>query len=172
MKPPLLPEEALHRVHTVAARDGRTLLWISGFFAVITALSGDKLGALAGVLAAGAGAIELHGVRLLEAAETRAMRWLVASQLLLMAVILAYVTLRISEANTVDVHTLINENVRKTLSESQMTETEFAKTVHQFWIGFYVLVGIVGAGYQLRLAIFYWTRHSAVKTALLSSTNE
>jgi hypothetical protein len=95
MQPPLLPEETLIRVYRLARRDGLSVLMIAGAFALLTAAMGDRTGTAIGLLVSAAGAVELHGAHLLREGETRAMRWLIASQFYLMAVILAYCALRL-----------------------------------------------------------------------------
>jgi len=52
--PPLLPEETLLRVLRVARLDGLSVLVIAGVFALISALAGDGVGAVVGLLVAGA----------------------------------------------------------------------------------------------------------------------
>ena len=92
--PPLLPEETLIRVLRVARLDGLSVLVISGVFALVSALAGDGLGAVVGLLVAGAGAVELHGATLLEHGEPRGIDWLTGSQGFLLATIALYCALR------------------------------------------------------------------------------
>jgi len=94
MKPPILPAETLRRVTRIARFDGLSVLIVAGGFALLSAASKDISGAVIGLLIAAAGAIELHGVALLRVGRD-GMRWLVSSQLYLMAVILAYAGFRL-----------------------------------------------------------------------------
>src|SRR5262249_17978142 len=93
--PPLLPQETLLRVLRVARFDGTGALILGGTFALMMASEHDFPFAAIGLLAAGAGAIELHGAALLKQGESRGMSWLVASQPYLLLVILAYCALRL-----------------------------------------------------------------------------
>ena len=58
---------------------------------------GDSSGALVGLITAGAGAIELHGAGLLQAGESRGLRWLIGSQLFLLVAIMGYCALRLQQ---------------------------------------------------------------------------
>jgi hypothetical protein len=78
-------------VSRIAVLDGGVLVFIAGGFALLSASQRDWLGAGVGGLAAGAGLLELHGRQRLRAGEMRGVRWLVRSQLVLLAVILLYV---------------------------------------------------------------------------------
>jgi hypothetical protein len=64
-QPPLLPEHVLARVTTVAHRNGLSVLLIASIAAVLEASRGSVFTAVVGVLAAGAGAMEVHGASLL-----------------------------------------------------------------------------------------------------------
>ena len=90
-KPPPLPAEMLARVLRIAGIDGYTLIFIAGGFGFISGSSRDVLGALTGLLATGAGFIELHGRKRLRAGDCAGISWLVQSQLALLAVILFYI---------------------------------------------------------------------------------
>jgi len=89
-KPPPLPTEVLARVVRISGIDGRVLVFLAGGFGVLSALGADWLGAAVGGLAAGAGLIELRGRRRLQNSDITGVRWLVRSQLILLAVVLSY----------------------------------------------------------------------------------
>ena len=94
-RPPLLPAHALRRVTHIARLDGLGVLTVAGLFALASALLHDEVGTAIGLVVAGAGAIELHGVALLRHGTERGMRWLVGSQLMLLIVVLGYVVARL-----------------------------------------------------------------------------
>jgi len=89
--PPLLPEETLYRVVRFARFNGISALVVAGVFGLMCAASKDLPGATIGVLVAGAGALELHGVGLLQYGEKRGVSWLIGSQLYLLVIVLAYI---------------------------------------------------------------------------------
>jgi hypothetical protein len=94
-QPPLLPEETLMRVLRLARLDGLGLLVLGSIFALMAAAGQEGPFAAIGLLAAGAGAIELHGVGLLREGEPRGMDWVIASQPFLLLVIWCYAGLRL-----------------------------------------------------------------------------
>jgi hypothetical protein len=94
-QPPLLPEETLVRVLRLARFDGTGAMVLGGMFALVAASARDFPFAAIGLLASGAGAVELHGAALLRQGEPRGMNWLLASQPLLLLVILSYCALRL-----------------------------------------------------------------------------
>ena len=94
-QPPLLPEETFARVLRLARFDGMGALILGAMFALVAAAARDFPFAAIGLLASGAGAVELHGAALLREGEPRGMRWLVASQPYLLLVILSYCALRL-----------------------------------------------------------------------------
>ena len=72
-QPPLLPEVILMRVLRLARFDGMGALMLGGMFALVAASARDFPFAAIGLLAAGAGAIELHGAALLKEGQPRGM---------------------------------------------------------------------------------------------------
>lgn len=88
--PPPLPGEKLHRLLRLARLDGTSLLVIAGGFAVFSFATADWLGGATGVAAAACGAGELEGRHLLVGGKKAGVRWLVGSQISLLAIILAY----------------------------------------------------------------------------------
>src|SRR5215217_227981 len=94
--PPLLPIETFVRVIRLAKLDGLSVLVVSSAYAVLAGMAGDFSGAIFGLLVAGAGALELHGVALLQQSLPRGMNWLVGSQLFLLFSILAYCAVRLA----------------------------------------------------------------------------
>ena len=65
-QPPLLPEETLVRVLRLAKLDGMGSVVLGTVFALMAAGAQEAPFAVIGLLAAGAGAIELHGASLLQ----------------------------------------------------------------------------------------------------------
>jgi hypothetical protein len=165
--PPFLPEETLNRVLRIARLDGMSVLVIAGVFALMSALAGDHLGAIVGLLVAGAGAVELHGATLLHHGEPRGMSWLVGSQLFLLATIVGYCALRLVHPAFEPLHAAITPEMKTSLETAGWTEDEFVGLVYQ---ATYAAVGTVTCAYQGGMAIFYWRRREAVKQALATET--
>ena len=161
--PPLLPDEVLRRVLRVARLDGTGLLAIAGAFALASAWAHDRTGTVAGLLVAGAGAIELHGAGLLHAGHGRGANWLIASQLFLMAAVFGYVAWQLGHVDTAALAALMNDDVRQQLKPYHLTEAEFLRLAY---VGFYRLLAVLTAAYQGGMAIYYARRRAAMLAAL------
>ncbi len=164
--PPLLPVQALRRVVRVARLDGMVVLTLSGLFALACAAGHDELGTIIGLLVAGAGAVELHGVALLRHGAERGMRWLVMSQLLLLVVILCYVGLLLTHIDTSTMKPLFTEAQRLQLAQAGMNFEHFLRMIY---IAGCAIVGVGTLIYQGGLAIFYHRRRAVVAEALKGS---
>lgn len=167
MKPPILPSETLRRVQRVARFDGMSVLVVAGGFALLSAASRDVSGAVIGLMIAGAGAIELHGVGLLRAGHN-GMKWLVSSQLYLMGTILAYAGFRILRPDVAWMLPYVTGEAAAPILQAAQQE---GLTVEQLLIGamsmFYVIVALVTLVYQGGMTLYYVRRRRAVEAALL-----
>ena len=166
MKPPILPSETLRRVLRLARFDGMSVLIVAGGFALLSGASGDVSGAVVGLLIAGAGAIELHGVTLLRAGEN-GMKWLVSSQLYLMATILGYVGYRLANPNVAWMLPYVTGEAAEPIIQAAQQQ---GMTVEQALIGamslFYLMVAALTVVYQGGMAVYYLRRRAAVEAAL------
>jgi hypothetical protein len=161
--PPFLPEETLHRVLRVSRLDGMSIAVIAGLFALISALAGDGLGAVVGLLVAGAGAIELHGATLLEHGEPRGMSWLINSQLFLLATIVGYCALRLLHPSVEPLKAAVTDEMKLSLESAGWTPDDFVRVVYNTT---YIAVAIATLFYQGGMALFYYRRREAVERAL------
>lgn len=164
--PPPLPEDVLARVLRLARTDGRMLLIISGAFAVVSAMGQQGLGAVAGCLAAGAGALELHGASLLRQGDARGMGWLVRSQLALMVVIIGYVIARMMTFDPELMRSLITPEMRDQLATVGVPEDQIIPRVKHVYQFMYTVVAVVTVAYQGGMAIYYLRRKAVVEQAL------
>jgi hypothetical protein len=177
--PPLPPDEILRRVLRLASLDGRALLYLAGFFAVLSAAGRDAAATIAGCLAAGAGALELHGVNLLRQGTVRGMSWLIRSQLLLLATVLLFAAYRLS---TFDVEAIraqlphvqaamktwwpddaVFQQGVKDLFSDEARLLASCRSLHELT---YILVGAVTLLYQGGMARYYARRSASVTQAL------
>ncbi len=161
--PPFLPEETLHRVLRIARLDGMSVAFIAGLFALISALAGDGLGAIVGLLVAGAGAIELHGATLLAHHEARGMKWLVNSQLVLLVTVLGYCALHLIHSPLPELPSEVDTLIQQDADQLGMTKQGFLQLFNRTVYG-----GVAGATllYQGGMALYYWRRREAVARAL------
>jgi len=161
--PPLLPEETLHRVLRVANLDGLSVMAVAGLLALAAASVGDYNGAGVGLLVAAAGAIELHGAGLLRSGEVRGMKWLVASQPYLLAVLLGYSAIRLWSHDTTELQAVMTSDLRNSLEASGFSEEEFLR---KFYTTVYVVLAIGTLIFQGGMTLYYVRRRTAVAAAL------
>lgn len=163
MKPPPLPSEVLRRVLAVARFDGISVLAVAGACALISAAAHDTTGAVVGVIVAGAGAIELHGTALLRHGDERGMRWLVASQLFLMAAIMGYVAFRFANPDLATFQKVITPEISDQIQQAGMTVDQFIRgMLHMI----YFAVAAATFLYQGGMSVYYLRRRAAVAQAL------
>lgn len=165
--PPLLPTEALRRVLRLSRFDGMMVLTVAGAFAVASALSHDQVGTEIGLAVAGAGAVELHGFGLLRQRRAEGMRWLVGSQLLLMAVILGYSFLRLAQIDPAVMQwmsrAVITDQVRAALADKGLSVNAF---LHFYYQACYFVLALLTIAYQGGMAYYYRRRTPSVAAAL------
>lgn len=162
-QPPLLPEVVLARVMRTASLNGMACFLVGTFFAIAMALTREVPFAAVGLLAAGAGAIELHGLGRLRRGHHDGMNWLILAQPLMLVVILGYCALRMTHF----VMPEIPENLREIMSFSAerlgMTIEEYFRFVERITVQILAVVGLV---YQSLMARYYLRRRAAVRQAL------
>lgn len=161
--PPLLPAEAFKRVARLARFDGTSVLAIGAAFGFAAALAHDQSGTLVGLLAAGAGAVELHGLGLLHHGEERGWRWLVLSQFGLLAVILGYCVIRLEHVDLEPMRPYITAEQKRQIAAAGMTVDQFLGVLYR---ATYYLVAALSVGYQGGMVLFYARRREAIVAAL------
>jgi hypothetical protein len=163
LKPPLLPAETLRRVLRVARMNGASVLAISGVFALVSAGARDLSGAVVGLMVAASGAVELHGAALLRNGRENGMRWLVSSQVLLAAVVLAYVAIRIRDPDISAMREVLTDEQRSVIRQTGMSEDAFLVATYRF--GYWAVAGATLA-YQGAMTLYYARRQAPVAAAL------
>ena len=168
--PPILPEETLRRVLRLARFDGMSVLIIAGAFGLLSAVAKDHPGAIVGMLVAGAGAVELHGVALLRAARAEGMNWLVGSQLFLMAAMLGYCAFRLTHVvippippNPSGLLKMLDTIVEMDAQQLGITKEECLRFVYRLS---FQLIAAVTVVYQGSMSFYYLRRRAAVVAAL------
>lgn len=167
-QPPLLPDETLVRVLRLARFDGLGALILGGIFALIAASAGDVPFAVIGLLAAGAGAVELHGTALLKQGEPRGMNWLVASQPYLLVVILSYCALRIWLMELPPVPEAFQGVFAASAQQWGLSVPEYQRALNRITA---LAVGVVAIGFQGGMMIYYLRRRRVVMQALTVETD-
>ncbi len=164
--PPLLPEETFARVVRMANFDGTSVLLLGGFFALLTALGGEKPFAIVGLLAAGAGAVELHGVSLLRAGDRRGMPWIIASQPLLLVVILGYCVLRFTHFEVPEIPEAMRAMTAISAENLGLSVDDYFRRINQLTL---VVLALAAFAYQGGMTLYYLRRREPVERALAES---
>src|SRR5687767_982966 len=162
-QPPLLPDESLVRVLRLARFDGMGAMVLGGMFALVAASARDFPFALIGLLAAGAGAVELHGAALLRQGEPRGMSWLIASQPFLLVVILTYCAVRIWMVELPPVPEAFQGMFAASAQQWGLTIPEYQRALNRITVLAFATVAI---GFQGGMMFFYLRRRAAVARAL------
>lgn len=162
-QPPLLPEETYLRVLRLARFDGLGAMVLGGMFALFAAAGGDIPLAVIGLLAAGAGAVELHGVAILRQGHPRGMRWLVASQPLLLLVILAYCGLRLWLIDVPPVPEAFQSVFAASAAQWGLTVEEYQRALNRITA---LAVAMAATGFQGGMTLYYLRRREPVYRAL------
>lgn len=140
------------------------VLAVSGLLAILSAASGDYLGAAIGVIIAGAGVFELHGASLLRTGWPNGVNWLVGSQLYLLVSILSYCTLRLSRQEIPEIPAEAMPMIELSAQQFSMTAKEYLTMLYRFTFQTVALLTLL---YQGGMALYYHRRRTAVTTALL-----
>lgn len=161
--PPPLPEETFQRVLRIARFDGLSVVLVASLCAVLAASVGDRVGAAIGVLVAGAGAIELHGVSLLRQGQPRGMTWLINSQVLVMLSMLGYCALRLAHPQLDPLRATVTPEMKEQLEIIGWSVDRFIGMVYRIT---YLAVSLATVIYQGGMMIYYVRRRAAVTVAL------
>jgi hypothetical protein len=161
--PPLLPHETLNRVLRLAKFDGMGVLFLGGLFAIFAASNGERSFAVIGLLAAGAGAIELHGAALLRQGERRGVSWLAASQPFLLVVIYAYCVLRLNHFEMPPIPERFREPLELAAQQLGLTVEGYFRWVNRLTAQ---LVAVIATIYQGWMMFYYLRRRRAIEQAL------
>jgi hypothetical protein len=162
-QPPLLPEETLIRVLRLARFDGMGAMVLGGMFALFAATARDVPFTTIGLLASGAGAVELHGAALLRQGQPRGMGWLVASQPLLLLVILSYCALRLWLLEIPPVPEAFEAVFAASARQWDLSVEEYQRALNRITA---VAVALVGVAFQGGMTLYYVRRREPVVRAL------
>ncbi len=164
--PPLLPEVVLVRVVRIARFDGLSVLVMGGAFALINAMDHNTALATVGLAAAGAGAVELHGVGQLESGDARGLRWLLASQPFLLLAVLAYCALRLWFIPLPPLPEMLRNLVELSAQQLGMSVEAYQHFINRLTM---ILVAIASVGVQGGMFIYYWRRRAVIQRALAAA---
>jgi hypothetical protein len=169
--PPLLPDEVLARVIRLSRTNGLSVVLVAGIAAILEAMQRDLFGAVIGLLAAGAGAMEVHGASLLRWGETRGMNWLIRAELLLLVVLLGYCAIRLTIVDLTEMRAAFQSalefgGMREKWAEAQRLGLTEDESLHAVYRLTYLILSIATLLYQGGMTIYYLRRRRSVARAL------
>jgi hypothetical protein len=161
----------LARVLSLARRNGWSIILVAGLAALLQAAGRDTVGAITGLLAAGAGAMEVHGAGLLRHGDRRGTGWMIQAELFLLVVLIVYCCLRLAHPNYEEMRvafhaTLEIPGMREKWAEARrlgFTEDEYLGLLHRLT---FIALGFATLAYQGGMAVYYARRRKAVDLAL------
>lgn len=142
------------------------LLIIATVFAMLAAIAHDAPGAAAGVLAAGAGAMELHGANRLNNGDANGMRWLVGSQLGLLAVVFGYIAARLLSLSPEMIDERIPAELAARFAEAGIPREEVPGFVQRVGRIAYTLLAVGSLAYQGGMALYFHRRRNVIRQVL------
>lgn len=172
--PPPLPLSPLRRLLAIARVDGWSIVIVAGAGTLVAIAQTSWLAAIAGSLILLAGLGELHGRRALLAGRPVGLRWLVGSQLFLLAIIWVYAWCRWRffdpTAMWAELPALAQTQIDRQLLAAGLVPEFDRPLLLQMMNGLVCLVlAIVSLFYQGGLAAYYATRRRMVTEALLAT---
>jgi hypothetical protein len=165
-QPPLLPAVTLARVLRLAKFDGMGALVLGGLFALSAAAGRHFPFTAIGLLAAGAGAVELHGAALLRQGERRGVNWLVASQPFLLATILIYCAIRFSTNDASSIPESMQGLIAASAAQWDMSVESYVRLLNRITVA---CVALVSIGFQGGMAWYYLRRRRPIEQALAAA---
>jgi hypothetical protein len=158
-------------VQSLARLNGLSVVLIASIGAVLEASRGLVLTAVIGVLAAGAGAMEMHGATLLRHGFKRGLAWAIRGELLLLAVIWILCGIRLGWPDLTELREAFHASlqipmVQKQWAEAQqlgLTEDQYLNLMYQLM---YIAVAFATLLYQGGMVIYYSRRQKSVELAL------
>jgi hypothetical protein len=160
---PPKPADPVRRVIRIALFDGWSVAIVAGLGGLLAAAMGDFIGAAIGVMAAGAGLVELHGVTLLRRSEPSGLKWLVGSQFLLMGSLLAYCAFQLAHPQLAALRRAAGPMLEDQLAASGLNPGEFLALLYRI---IYYAVAAATIAYQGGMSLFYLSQRKAVALAL------
>jgi hypothetical protein len=170
-QPPLLPEIVLARVYTTARRNGLSILIVASAGAVLQAAGRDVVGAVAALLAAVAGAMEIHGAGLLRQGVKEALAWMIRAELLLLGVILLYCYVRLMHPQLEQMRAAFHASLELPLMRSrwdQLQQLGFTEDMYLHLVNRLTCVALTFASllYQGGMVYYYLRRRRPIEIAL------
>lgn len=150
-QPPPLPQATLLRVVRFATTHGRMIMILSGIFAILAALGREAVPAVTALLAVGCGACERHGADLLRHGRRDGVPWMVAGELILLAVVCGYAGWQMTHFN----YDLFLRNLPGWYLEMLEAESARSGVTREDWPDLFRLFNALSYGILIVLTVIY-----------------
>lgn len=169
--PPLLPDQVLVRVQSLARRNGWSIVLIAGLAALMSAAQRDLINAPLALLAAGCGAMEVHGAGMLRHGDRHGVAWLISGEMFLLLVILVYCGLKLLHPNLEEMRAALHASLNFPGMKERWKEIEaagFSEETYILLMNRLVAIALAFASlfYQGGMALYYARRKNAIDLAL------
>lgn len=159
-------EKCLARVLTLSRWNGGSIVVIAGLGSLLSLLFGDLVGTVVGALAAGAGAMEVHGYRRLRRRDLAGLDWLIRAETALLAVLSLYAISRLGSFDAETVRGNLTPEMEAVLNDAGLATSEVVPLVRLMFLVLYGTVLAVTCLYQGGLVFYYRSRRTLLQTAL------
>jgi hypothetical protein len=163
---PTPAQKALQRVIGLSKLNGWSVVVVAGLGGLIALAMGDWLSCGLGLLVGGFGAMEVKGNRLLRQRDAEGMKWLIRSQMLLLALILAYCASRLGSFDAENMMSNLTPDMEAALKEAGIARADIVPLVHRMFLALYLSVALASLLYQGGLALYYRGKTRLVAEAL------
>lgn len=167
---PTPAENGLKRVIGISRVNGWSITILSGLGTLVSLAFGDMVGAGLGLLATGAGAMEVRGHRLLRSGDPDGAKWLVRAELFLLAIIATYAAGRLLSFDAESVRENITPDQQALLEEAGLQMADIIPLVRLVFRLFYGALLLVTCLYQGGLALYYRRKVPLLEEALARRT--
>ncbi|MBI2517044.1 MAG: hypothetical protein HYV95_09020 [Opitutae bacterium] len=164
--PPLPSEQALARVLKISRLNGWSITILSGLGTLVSLAFGDLVGAGLGLLATGAGAMEVRGHRRLKRGDAGGTRWLVRAELFLLAIIATYAAGRLLSFDAESVRESITPDQQAVLKEAGLEMADIIPLVRTTFRVFYGALLLLTVLYQGGMTLYYRRKVPLIEEAL------
>ena len=162
-------EKALKRVLSLSRLNGWVAVIIAALGILVTLAMGDFSGVAVGLLIGTAGQMEIRGHNSLKRGNPDGMRLLVRSQVLMLAVILAYCALRLGSFDDGTVTSNLTPDMESLLKEAGLDQAELLPMVRTAFYAGYGAFAFATLVYQGGMALYYRSKIPLVAAALANA---
>ena len=159
-------DKTLQRVLKISRLNGWSVIIFAGAGILLAGAMGDLVSVFIGLLVGAAGWMEVRGHNKLKRRDPEGMRWLVRSQMFLLAVILVYCASRLGSFDQETMLSGLTPDMQAMLKESGVEMAEITPIVRMAFLTTYGLVAAVSLLYQGGMALYYRRRIKIVTEAL------